>query len=186
MVALSSLWLPVLLSAVVVFVASALVWMALPHHRSDFKQLPDEEAVRRALIPQSPAPGVYTLPYAAGSDAMKDPAFQAKLAEGPVGFLTLRRAGPWPMGPALVQSFIYYVVVSVFVAYVAGHALAPGASYLEVFQIVGTVTWMAYGFAAVQDSIWFARPWSNTAKQLVDALLYGLLTAGVFGWQWPA
>jgi hypothetical protein len=184
MVALGALWLPVIVSAAVVFVASALVWMALPHHRSDFQHLPDEEAARQTL--RTTAPGVYAIPYCADSSAMKDPAFQAKMVEGPVGFLTLRRPGPATMGPQLVQSFLFYVVVSFFVAYVASHALAPGAHYLGVFQIVGTVAWMAYGFAVVTDSIWFGRPWSHTVKCLFDGLLYALLTAGVFGWLWPA
>lgn len=185
MVALSSLWLPVILSAAVVFVASALVWMALPHHRSDFKPLPGEEKVRQALIPQNTPPGVYSVPWAGSAEAMKDPAYQAKLAEGPVAFITMRRPGPWSMGKPLAQIFVYYVAVSFVVAYVASRTLAPGADYLAVFQIVGTTSWMAYGFASVQDSVWFGRPWSHTAKALVDALLYALLTAGVFGWQWP-
>lgn len=184
MVALGSLWLPVLLSALVVFVASALVWMALPHHKSDFQPLPDEEAVRQALGQGLP-PGVYSVPHAASGAAMKDPEFQRKLVEGPVGFLTMRRAGPWTMGPQLVQSFVYYLIVSTLVAYIVSRTVAPGSDYLAVFRIAGTVSWMAYGFAVVQDSIWFARPWSHTFKLLGDALLFGLLTAGVFGWLWP-
>jgi hypothetical protein len=184
MVALSSLWLPVIVSAAVVFVASAVVWMVLPHHRSDYHPLPDEEAARTAL--RSASPGVYTVPHAAGPEAMKDPAFQARMVEGPVGFITLRRPAPATMGPALVQSFLFYVVVSFLVAYVASRALAPGAHYLGVFQIVGSVAWLAYGFGGVTDSIWFGKPWSHSLKCIFDALLYGLLTAGVFGWLWPA
>ncbi len=184
MVALSSLWLPMLVSAAVVFVASALVWMALPHHRSDYQKLPDEEAARATL--RGVAAGVYTIPYAQGAEAMKDPAFQARMVEGPVAIVTMKKAGPPTMGPALVQSFVFYLVVSIFVAYLASRTLAPGAHYLGVFQVVGTATWLAYGFGGISDSIWFGKPWSHTVKCLFDALLYALLTAGVFGWLWPA
>jgi hypothetical protein len=185
MVALSSLWLPILLSALVVFVASALVWMALPHHRSDFRSLPDEEAVRQVLLGQHLAPGMYSLPHASTSAAMKEPEYQKKLVEGPVGFVTMRRAGPWTMGPQLVQSFLYYLFVSLLVGYIVSRSMPANSDYLAVFRIAGTVGWMAYGVAVVPDSIWFARPWSHTVKLLGDALLYGLLTAGVFGWLWP-
>ena len=37
----------------------------------------------------------------------------------------------------------------------------------------------------VPDAIWFGRPWSFVMKGQFDALLYALLTAGVFGWMWP-
>ena len=49
MVPLTSLWLPILLSAVVVFAASSIIHMVLPYHRNDFKKLPDEEGFLAAL-----------------------------------------------------------------------------------------------------------------------------------------
>ena len=49
MVSLANLWLPVLLSAVIVFFASSIIHMVLPYHRSDYKKLPDEDNVRAAL-----------------------------------------------------------------------------------------------------------------------------------------
>ena len=39
MVPLAALWLPILVSGVVVFLASWIVHMLLPHHRSDFQSL---------------------------------------------------------------------------------------------------------------------------------------------------
>ena len=41
-----SLWLPVMISAVVVFVASSIIHMALKYHKADYKSLPNEDAVR--------------------------------------------------------------------------------------------------------------------------------------------
>jgi hypothetical protein len=54
-----------------------------------------------------------------------------------------------------------------------------------VFRFAGTTAFLGYAFALAHDSIWFKRRWSTTVKFLFDGLLYGLLTAGTFGWLWP-
>ncbi len=185
MVPITSLWLPIVLSAVIVFIASALAWMVSPHHKNEWKGLPNEDAVRAALNAQQPAPGLYTIPFAMGGDPAKNPAVAKKLQEGPVGFLTLVRPRPMSMTPMMVQSVIYYLVVGVIVAYLTGRTLQPGTDYLHVFRVAGTTAWLAYGLGTVPDSIWFGRPWSTTLKQVLDALVYGCLTAGTFGWLWP-
>jgi hypothetical protein len=115
----------------------------------------------------------------------KDPAFVAKLNKGPVGLLTVLPSGPFNMGRSLGLWAVYLLVVSVFVAYVAGRVLAPGAHYLGVFRIAGTVAFLAYAGAQLEGSIWWGRPLSVTLKEMADGLLYGLLTAGAFGWLWP-
>jgi hypothetical protein len=53
-----------------------------------------------------------------------------------------------------------------------------------VFRIVGTLGFMSYSFASIPDSIWFGRPWVSFYKQCFDALAYGCLMGGVFGWLW--
>jgi hypothetical protein len=185
MVTLGSLMIAMALSAVIVFMASALVWMVLPHHRTDFRQLPNEEAARAALGAQKAAPGQYTIPYAMGSAAMKDPAWIKRFEEGPVAIVTVKPMGRPAMGPMLVQTFIFYLAVGLVVAYLASRTLPHGAAYLSVFRVVGTTTWLAHGFAAFHESIWFGKPWSSTVKHLGDSLLYALLTAGTFAWLWP-
>ncbi|HXV85977.1 MAG TPA: hypothetical protein VD793_04725 [Gemmatimonadales bacterium] len=183
MITLASLWLPILLSAVLVFAASALVWMALPHHKTDWKALPNEDAVRAAL--KGAAPGQYSLPFVANMDLSKDPAAAKKFEEGPVAHVTVMPAGPIQMGGPMARSFVYYLVVATGVAYVTGRTLDPGAEYLTVFRLAGTTAWFAFGLGVIPDSIWFGRPWSSTLKHLADSLLYALLVAGVFGWRWP-
>lgn len=90
------------------------------------------------------------------------------------------------MGGSLAQWFGYCIVVGVFAGYVASRALAPGAHYLEVFRFVGTVAFVGYGLALMQNSIWYKRNWGATLKSMFDALVYGLVTAGTFGWLWPS
>jgi hypothetical protein len=44
---------------------------------------------------------------------------------------------------------------------------------------------MAYGLGNLSNSIWKGQPWSMTIKEVIDGLVYALLTAGTFGWLWP-
>ena len=186
MVTIGALWLPILLSSIAVWVASALVWTVMPHHKSDWAELPDEDAARRALTPQGLVPGLYSIPYAVTHKDLEDPETTRKFEEGPVGILTVMPSGTPTMGGKIMLSVIFYFVISIVVAYLASRTLDPGADYLAVFRVTGTVAWLAYGTATVPDAIWFGRPWSGIVKGLLDALVFGLLTAGFFGWLWPA
>ncbi|HET7109995.1 MAG TPA: hypothetical protein VFI41_03915, partial [Gemmatimonadales bacterium] len=63
MTPLGSLWLPILLSAVAVFIVSAVIHMALQFwHRNDFRTVPNEDAVMAALRPFDIPPGDYIVP----------------------------------------------------------------------------------------------------------------------------
>jgi hypothetical protein len=186
MVPVVSLWLPILLSAVVVFVASSAIHMFLPYHRNDVKKVPDEDGVMDALRNFNIPPGDYMMPRAVSSKEMKDPAFIEKMSKGPVAVFTVMPSGPLAMGKSLVQWFIYSVVVSIFAAYIAGRALGPGTEYLAVSRFAGATAFLGYALALWQNSIWWRRAWSTTIKSTIDGLVYALLTAGVFGWLWPS
>jgi hypothetical protein len=185
MVSLSSLWLPILLAAVVVFLASSIAHMLLPWHRKDFRGAPNEEALRTALRSIDLPPGDYMVPHGGGPEAMKSPEFQKKMQEGPVVLMTVLPPGPGDMGTSLIQWFVYCVVVSVFAAYLASRAVAPGGDYLQVFRFAGTAAFLGYSLALWQGSIWFKRSWGTTFRSTVDGLAYALITAGIFGWLWP-
>ena len=142
MTSLTALWLPILLSSVIVFVASSIIHMLLPWHKSDYPKVPNEDKVRDALRPFAIPPGDYMLPRCDSTAEMKTPEFAAKLNEGPVMVITVLPNGPWSMGRNLVLWFIYCLVVGFFAAYVASRALAPGASYPHVFQFVGATAFI--------------------------------------------
>lgn len=183
MVSIASLWLPILLSAVLVFIVSAVVHMVLPYHRNDFVKAPTEEAAMNAL--RGTPPGDYMMPHGEGPAAMKDPAFIERMTRGPIAVVTVLPSGPPSMGKNLVQWFIYTLVVGLVAGYVASRALGPGAQYSEVFRFVGTTAFAGYGLALAQNSIWYGRKWGTTLKSMMDALMFSLLTAGTFGWLWP-
>lgn len=183
MVSLLSLWLPIVLSAVAVFILSSLVWMVLPWHRQDFQKLPDEAAARAAL--RSAEPGLYTVPHMGHRSQMQNPEYVKKLEEGPVGILVMMPKGNPAMSRSLVQWFLWSLVVSTTVAYVVSRSIPGGVGFTLVFQVGSTVAWMGYSWAYVQEGIWFGRPWSHVAKQLADGLLYALATGALFGWLYP-
>jgi len=185
MVPVLSLGVPIVLSAGIVFVASSVIHMVLPYHRNDLLKLPKEDEVMNALRRFNIPPGDYVVPHAGSPAGMKQPEFVEKLKKGPVVLMTLAPGGPPSMGKSLLLWFLYSVVVSVFAAYIAGRALAPGAHYLEVFRFAGCSAFMAYSLALPQNSIWYKRSWGMTLKSVFDGLVYGLLTAGTFGWLWP-
>ncbi len=185
MVPIMSLWLPVLLSAVIVFIASSVIHMVLPYHRSDYAKIPAEDEVMDALRKFNLVPGDYFFPRPDDPKQMKEQAFCDKMKKGPVGLLTVCPSGPPSMGKSLVQWFIYCAVVGIFAAYIAGRALAPGSPYLAVFRFAGATAFTGYALALWQNSIWYRRAFTTTLKSNFDGLVYALLTAGIFGWLWP-
>jgi hypothetical protein len=186
MTSLAALWLPITLSAVFVFVASSLVHMVLPWHKSDWAPVPDEVGVRRALGPMALPPGDYIVPHCASMKEMGAPEFQARLAEGPVLMMTVRPNGQASMAPMFIGWTFAVLAVSLLAAAVAAATLAPGADTHVVWHITGLVALGVYGFGAWPESIWYGRKWSSAVKNTLDALIYAALTALTFGWLWPA
>lgn len=185
MTELSPLWLPILLSAVVVFIVSSIIHMLSPWHKNDYKIIPEEDKVLDALRTFNIPPGDYMAPMASSMEDMKSPEFAEKMKKGPIVIVTVKPNGMWKMGPTMFLWFLYSVVVGFFAAYIASRALPLGADYLQVFRFVGASAFMGYSFALWQMTIWYGRSWSTTIKSTIDGLLYALLTAGVFGWLWP-
>jgi len=183
MIPLTALWLPILLSAVAVFIASNILWMALPFwHRGDYATLPNEKAALDAV--RDAKSGQYMIPRI--NYGKLTPEQREEAMKGPMGLLVLRNpASQFSFPAALVSYLVYTLVISILVAYIAAATLRPGTPYLEVFRIVGTAGILAYSFGSVADSIWYGKPWSITVKNIIDGVIYGLLTAVIFGWLWP-
>jgi len=108
-----------------------------------------------------------------------------RIARGPNAYLTVIPTGTPAMGPMMAKSLVFNLVVALLVAYVSWHALRAGAETMMVFRIAGTTAMMSYILAVVPDSIWFGRPWRNLWLQVVDGVVYGLVTGAIFGWLWP-
>ena len=185
MIALTQLWIPILLSAVLVFAASSLIHMVLKWHNPDYRKLANEDDVRAAIRSSSPAPGQYMFPHCIDPKEMSKPEMQQKFKEGPLGFLMLRPAGTPSMGTPLALWFVLTLIVAAAAAYLASRTVPFGASFLAVCRVVGVVTFLAYACGGLTQAIWMGKPWNSAAKEVLDAFIYGLVSALAFGWLWP-
>lgn len=179
------LWLPIVISAVIVFFASFLIHMVLPWHKGDYPHLPNEDAFRQAVGPLDLPPGDYMVPRPRTPDEMRSPEFIEKMNQGPNVIMTVGPKGVMSMSRTLVVWFIYLLAVTTLTAYVVGRSTPSGAVYMHIFQLTSSVAFIGYSVALWQMSIWYRRSWNITIKATIDGLIYGLLTAGVFGWLWP-
>ncbi len=185
MVSLSALWLPILLSAVLVFVWSSISHMVLKLHSRDYDAMPGEANIMAAMRKENVGPGNYMMPHCATQSEMNTPEMKKKWEQGPVGLFNVLPSGQPAMGKNLVQWFIYTLIVALFVAYLTTRTVAADADYLQVFRVAGTAAFLAYAMGHPMDSIWKGQRWGTTARHAVDGVVYSLLTAGTFGWLWP-
>jgi hypothetical protein len=177
-----SLWLPILVSGVALFFASWVAWMLLPHHKGEWKGLPNEDAVMSALKSAGVGPGQYMFPYACKPEEWKTDAFKAKTQAGPNGNLTVWAGRP-NMGMNMLCTVLFFIVANFVIAYLAGMAISPGADKWFVFRFVGTAGILTYGTANILNGIWFGR---KMVADIVDGVVYGLITGAIFAAMWPA
>jgi hypothetical protein len=184
MIPFIQLLVPVVLSAIALFVASAIAHTALPHHRSDFAKIPSEDEVMESMRRFSPPTGDYLIPSPPGR-AMKDPEYLAKVEKGPIMVLTVMPNRFGDMGKLLAVWFVYLLIVMSIAAHATSRVLGFGAPARDVFHTIFLIVFSATGLALVQNSVWYARKWSSTFKSLLDSVVYGAIAAGIFVWFWP-
>ena len=185
MISLAQLWIPILLSAVLVFVASSLIHMVFKWHNSDYRKFANEDEVRAAIRAGNPSPGQYVLPYCNNPKDMRTPEMLQKYKEGPDGFVVLTQPGEPSMGKPLVLWFLLALGVAIAAGYLASRTLPSGASVGAVCRVVGLVTFLAYAIGSFSNAIWFGKPRGAMLKEVLDALIYGLVSGAVFAWLWP-
>lgn len=185
MIALTSLWLPIVASAVAVFFLSFLMWMVLPHHIKDHAALPDEGGLIESLRKQGAKPGLYGFPHCT-RESMKDPEWIRKRNAGPAGFLVVMGPGSCNMGAALGKWMILLLAIFTVTAYVAGIALPPGAESLTVFRFTASCVLLAFCSNLFSDAIWKGLPLRGVLTHAFDGVAYALVAGGIFGWLWPA
>lgn len=185
MTPITALWLPILGSAVLVFIASSILHMATKWHAADYRVVPNENAFRDAVRPLNIPPGDYMTPRPQSNAEMKSPEFTEKMKTGPVMMFTVFPPGSSFMGRALGLWFVHLIVIATFSAYIAGRALPPGANYLDVFRFIGATAFIAHSVALWPMWIWYHRNLGTTIRSTIDGLIYACLTAGIFGWLWP-
>lgn len=176
---LTDLWLPILVSAAVVFFLSFLLHMVIPIHKGDFKQIPNEEEFVQTM--QSTPAGLYMFPWGT-PQTMNSPEFKEKQQRGPNGTLSIF-PGPVNMGSNLIRTFAMYLVMGVLIAYLGWHALIPGSDFASVFRITGAAAFCCHALGWIPMMIWYrcCTFWPN----MIDALVYTAATGAVFAVMWP-
>ena len=182
---LTELWLPILLSAVFVFIVSSVIHMALPIHNNDFKKINNEDVVLDAMRANDVKAGCYMFPWAGSMKELGTPEMIEKMKRGPVGWLTVAPPGGLNIGKSLVWWFVFSLIVGILVAYAGWHSLGAGPGYLQVFRLTGVAAVLGYAVGHFHNSIWRGASWATTGKFIAEGVVYGLVTAGTFGWLWP-
>jgi len=180
---LAHLWLPILVSAAAVWVASALAWMALPHHKKDWKALPDEGAFYRSLEALGIPPGNYGFPDCKDAAKRKDPEVKKRWEAGQVGLLSVW--GKVSMGKNMVLTFLVYLVIAFFVAYIGQAAVKPGATFGQAFRVLGSVGVVAFSFGHIPNALWFGHYPRAILMCVLDGIVYGLIMGAIFAAMWP-
>jgi len=186
MTTITQYWLPIVLATILCFVSGAILHMMIPLHKGDWRRLPDEDVVLDALKRSGVTPGNYMFPNSPAGDmsAMKDPAFQQRLAQNPGGVMTIRPPGAIVMGPYLAKQFVYHLIVSIVIAYFVGTLVGPG-EFLRVFHFTSLLSALAYVGALFPEAIWYHQPSNYVMAKVVDGIVWGVLTGVAFGWLGP-
>jgi hypothetical protein len=178
---LGSLWLPIIVSGIALFFASWAAWMLLPHHKSEWQGLPNEEAFLSAQRSANIPPGQYMFPHACSPDEWKTDEFKRRVESGPNGTLTIWKKPP-SMGVNMLCTLLFFTIANLVIGYLAGIALAPGTDFLTVFRFVGTAGILTYGTANILNGIWFGR---KMIGDIADGIAYGVITGLIFASLWP-
>ena len=184
MISLLSLWLPILVSAALVYVAAFVLNAVIPLHSKDFLKLPNEDAIIDTVRAQEVQRGQYMFPGVESREEWNSPEWAEKANRGPVGILFVLPSGTG-MSKQLIFQALYTLAISIMAGYMGTASLGPGTSYLGVFQVVGTAAFLGHSFGHFTHAIWYGFSWKVTWVRVFEGLLYGALTAGVFGWLWP-
>ncbi len=185
MITVTGLWLAILVSAVGVFIVSSILHMAIQVHKNDFKKIPGEESVLAEMRKHNIQPGAYMFPAAESMKDMGNPEMIEKYNLGPVGNMNILPNGMLNMGKSLLQWFLFSILISVFVAYLAVMGLNNATACMDVFRFTSAAAILGYAIAGIPESIWKGVGWGITMKFLFDGVVYGLITGSIFAWLWP-
>jgi len=180
-----SLWAPVLVSAVLVFIASSLSQAVLPFHRNDFRKLPAEAEVMETFRRTGVERGDYLFPRPANRKDLASAEFREKYEKGPIGIVTVLPKGGNPMARTMLLWFAYCVAVSAFAGFLASRSLPAGAPKRAVFILVAVAAFGGHVLGLWPAAIWFGKSWSTTLTSSIDGVVFGILTGAAFAWMWP-
>jgi mannitol-specific phosphotransferase system IIBC component len=175
-----ALWLPILVSAVVLFIASSIAWTVLTHHFHDHNKLPNEEEFMAQVRSMELPNATYIFPlYLSHKDA-QNPDNVKRYNDGPRGVIML-----WDVpniGRNLGLTFLYFFIIATVTAYIGWASMGPGVGFLKAFQVIGAIGVLVFASSGQLNAIWFPR---RTLNDFLDGVVFGVLMGLVFGLLWP-
>lgn len=183
---LNDLWICILVASVLVFAVSCVLHVILPIHKGDYHKLPNESTLLAAMREQGVKPGSYSFPFPASMKDMASPEMAEKYNQGPVGLMTVLPSRVPAIGKNLVQWFLYLIVVHIFIAYISSIALEGNSERMLVFRFTSSAALLGFSVPSLHESIWKGQSWVNTAKYLLDGVVYALASSLTFAILWPS
>lgn len=180
------MWIPIVASGAAVWFYSFFSWAMSPIHKGDFVNLtgPKNRDVMDFIARSGLKPGNYGYGLFADHKEANKPENKARWGAEPMGqFSVWARPN---MGANMAFTFLFYCLVSVFVAYLGHETLGGAATFGRKFQICGTAGVLAYSFAFVPGSIWFQAGRNSIISHVFDGVMQGLITGAMFAWLWRA
>lgn len=174
------LWLPIVASGIATHVLSTLAWTVLPHHKPEWRHLPQEDQLHSLLTDKTVPPGQYIFPYAGDYQKVNTDEYRRK-QEACSGMLII-----WPtptnMGKAIGLTLITFLIIAFVIGYLASLALPRGAEFQKVLQFVTTAGLLAHVSAKFPFVFWFRR---KIAMDVIDGVVFALATGLTFAALWP-
>lgn len=181
-VELISLWLPILLTTVMLFFSGFICWMVLPNHKPDWKKLPNETEFLHKMAEWDIPKGNYAYPYAMDKESMEGENAKKAIEQGTFG--TIQAWGGQPsMGNNLLCQVGFLFVTNFCLAYLATLGVAPGADFMTVFRFVATAAFLTFTAAVVPGAIWFKN---RITGHIIDGVIQAAIAGAVFAWLWPS
>ena len=180
---LIDLWLPILINGVVLFVASFIAWVILPHHFGDKRKLDEEQKVMDLVRELNIPPGNYMFPYAKNKQEQGSAEFRERYVEGPRGILDVYATAN--MGLNMVLTVVFFLITSAVIGYITHFTCPPGdagVDFMRVFRVAGTIGILTHGSSGVLNGIWFKR---RSFTDIIDGIVFGVILGLIFAALWP-
>ena len=181
---LIDLWLPIVVSTIVLFFASFAAWVILPHHFGDKKKLAHEQEVMNLVKDLKIPPGNYMFPYADNKAEQGSAEFQTRYQAGPRGCLDVYASADMRLN--MVLTVLFFFVTSAVIGYITHFVFQisgpDGETFMNVLRVAGTIGMLTHGSSGVLNNIWFKRrSWTD----VLDGIVFGVLIGLIFAALWP-
>ncbi len=173
-------------AGIVLFVWYGMAWMALPHHKADYRACPERAAIEQALAKVPHVDAWYAVPFHSEYPrGLQDPGLAARMNQGPNAILTVLRPGPGMTGGIFACGFLLNVFEGIALALLAAisgdHAATLGGRLL-VF--VGAALFVGFSSYLMQH-VYARYPRRFAFTNTFDKVVGFALVAVLFTWLGP-